>query len=820
MRLRLSCCLPSLRRRDFRGLATVAHHDALFPTVADVTLFISRSRYRWDAGSADAETEHHAAIASARRTMLRHAAVEMGDKDGPQTAEIERYMERGTWREAELFDSLRPSADNLAVLAASLGVEASTIRSALSQLRHTSSNPMGAAGMWFEQEEGGPTAGQLREEIKAGTYQDLARRMPGAEPEHVRRLWSLVNEDELDECTLRSIDTASGVVAFMDVLSTAFPADFGEPGAPEWTTDQLVAELEQAESSTDGQSREELEACRQKIEAAERESWTLDDILTALGENSPTGGDATGESTERDDGGGSGEASSAIRARWSEVNGGLAGNGYGSYVLADEDHREIRRDEYAQRLQFYVDSGVRGHMLLCLDSLGISIESFRHWLQSGEIPREWGGATLNPEEAALISRTAAQNALLVTKIQRLAQALRRTPAVVEDAAQSKSWRLALSEPPFQDDHRPAAQLIQALVWAADALEFIAGSSAAGDRGVPCRQAALDRIVKATALCQIEDGTNDSADMSPAWPYADDDGIDAPAADIDAVVKAVGEVAATLGEPAACVAALCSDIQKGTSRLEKHKSNLAQAGATSAAQQREIGIQMKRVQNAAGLPLSDFAARCRADYFNKLSAGQLSTYEDSHRWFVEMRETYWLAAGQEWTSAVIRPHVWRAVVEELGNQATDEYWAGFVRAKQRDLKLQKQGRGRRRGRKSREMPWLTISQANAQQIEGDPAWEQLSQHLGDANADWLNRLPSQSKMFSKGKRGDMFAQSNHFTAPKGDEGLAQEAVHSAVTWRTKQFMWDLHSRDPVKWYRPNSPVWSSATDRCFAGTRAR
>ena len=118
--------------------------------------------------------------------------------------------------------------------------------------------------------------------------------------------------------------------------------------------------------------------------------------------------------------------------------------------------------------------------------------------------------------------------------------------------------MALSEPPFQDDHRPAAQLIQALVWAADALEFIAGSSAAGDRGVPCRQAALDRIVKATALCQIEDGTNDSADMSPAWPYADDDGIDAPAADIDAVVKAVGEVAATLGEPAACVAALCSD----------------------------------------------------------------------------------------------------------------------------------------------------------------------------------------------------------------------------------------------------------------------
>ena len=80
--------------------------------------------------------------------------------------------------------------------------------------------------------------------------------------------------------------------------------------------------------------------------------------------------------------------------------------------------------------------------------------------------------------------------------------------------------------------------------------------------------------------------------------------------------------------------------------------------------------------------------------------------------------------------------------------------------------------------------------------------------------------AQSKMFSKGKRGDMFAQSNHFTAPKGDEGLAQEAVHSAVTWRTKQFMWDLHSRDPVKWYRPNSPVWSSATDRCFAGTRAR
>jgi hypothetical protein len=152
----------------------------------------------------------------------------------------------------------------------------------------------------------------------------------------------------------------------------------------------------------------------------------------------------------------------------------LAANGYSSYVLGEDDFDTIDQDEYRRRLQYYVGNGIRGHMYLALDSIGISVESFRQWLRTGEVPAEWGGATLDHAEHRLMERHAAQNALLVKKLGRLITALHRAPMAIEQATLTPSWRSALANPPAEAQTSTSASLVSALGWAADSLGALAG----------------------------------------------------------------------------------------------------------------------------------------------------------------------------------------------------------------------------------------------------------------------------------------------------------------------------------------------------------
>jgi hypothetical protein len=45
---------------------------------------------------------------------------------------------------------------------------------------------------------------------------------------------------------------------------------------------------------------------------------------------------------------------------------------------------------------------------------------------------------------------------------------------------------------------------------------------------------------------------------------------------------------------------------------------------------------------------------------------------------------------------------------------------------------------------------------------------------------------------------MFAAEENLTPPAEADVDADEAAHPFVTWRTKEFMWSLHSKDPHKW----------------------
>jgi hypothetical protein len=152
----------------------------------------------------------------------------------------------------------------------------------------------------------------------------------------------------------------------------------------------------------------------------------------------------------------------------------LAGNGYSSYVLGADDFDTVDSEEYARRLRYYVDNDIRGHMYLALDSIGISVESFRQWVRTGQIPAEWGGSTLDHSEHRLMERHATENALLVQKLGRLVAALRRTPKAIEQATVAPSWRSALANTPKDANAAYSAGLVNALGWAADSLQAFAG----------------------------------------------------------------------------------------------------------------------------------------------------------------------------------------------------------------------------------------------------------------------------------------------------------------------------------------------------------
>lgn len=445
--------------------------------------------YRWE----DAEEDAGLAAAN-KRLMLRHAAVDMGEEDGPCAAEIERYTECGTWREAELFESLRPDARHLEVLSTMMGVQPEEVGAVMSQIRHTEQNPFGAAMGFVGEEDGGPSLDSIVEKVSELPYEEFALLFPGKDAGHIKQVWDILHGNELNEETTSAIQLVTRVLTFMDTLSVAFPHDFDASEATrEWNTSDIVAFLDHAAQKT-SDKQGVLLALKSKIEADGRDTWTLQTLQSLLSreEAAERSGDETdgaigqadvgdGDDLDLDEEGEEDESTESAVATitgWNEDHGGLAGNGYSSYVLGADDFDTIDSKEYARRLQYYVRSGIRGHMYLALDSIGVSVESFRQWVRTGEIPAEWGGSTLDRTADRLMQRQAAQNALLVKKLGRLIAALRRTPKVIEQATTSQSWRSALANSPKQGNKAHSDGLLKALAWATDSLEALAGQVSA------------------------------------------------------------------------------------------------------------------------------------------------------------------------------------------------------------------------------------------------------------------------------------------------------------------------------------------------------
>ena len=479
--------LPPLRALGRRALscrvpaAWTEREAEVFPTAADVERFVRSGRYRWEA---DADLS----LAANKRIMLRHLVVELSEEDGPCAAEIERYAEVGTWREAELFESIRPDARHLEALAALMGVKPAEVGAVMSQMRHTEQNPFGAAMAFASEEDGGPSPDSIVETMKAMPYNKFALTLPGKSADYIKTVWDILHGKELDAATTSSIQLVTRVLMLMDALSIAFPHDFAAPGTTrEWETKDIVAfldhALEEAADENDG-----VMALKSKIEADGRDKWTVQTLnaflhgQTVAGSNDEADAVASGAAdAEADNGDGDaeedgegGESGAVSIKRWNEADGGLAGNGYSSYVLGADDFDTVDSEEYARRLKYYVGSGTRGHVYLALDSIGISVESFRQWIRTGQIPVEWGGSTLDHAEQRLMDRRTAQNALLVQKLGRLVAALRRAPRAIQQATVAPSWRASLATQPKEANKAHSAALVNALGWAADSLEALAG----------------------------------------------------------------------------------------------------------------------------------------------------------------------------------------------------------------------------------------------------------------------------------------------------------------------------------------------------------
>lgn len=727
--VRPRCALPVLRlhngRRPVaahflsgaRALAVPAGWDKepadVFPTTADVAMFVSSERYRWEAvpeaGSAEGDDAAAAQLSAAKRMMLRHAAVELGVEDGPGAAEIQRYLQVGTWREAELYDSLRPGAEHLEMMSKMLGLEPSAIKHVVDQLRHTSANPLGAAMKFPTEADGGPSLDTLLEELKGLSYNAFALRYPGKGPEYIKSVWDLVqgkDTSELSAAEIQSLQTVGQVLDFLEALGVAFPSEFGANQKKTFATEELTQILEQRAAEMEGEAGEVITALKAAIEADGRDAWKIDDLVAAIGDGgsdsaaleaatAEEGSDADEEEDGDDDDDEDAEDEDAeaaealmMGAKWDIATGGLASNVGGSFVLGDGDFATVDREEYADRLQHYLGAGIRGHVFLALDSMGISVESFREWLKTGEIPLEWGGATLDHAELQLMQQHAAQNALLIKKLGRLVTALRRAPKAMEQAAIAPSWRSALAKPPTDARVEAPTGMLAALGWAADSLEVLAGTDAGDVPSAPGLQAALDRVseaVKSSAGYEI-------AGNDAQWPYrAGDEGSES--ADLTDILKVVSQVCDELGPSASSIGALCADITKGCESFEHTTDKLVQQTEVTSASQAALGGVLSAVSGAAGLTLEEFSERYREQYFQKIAAGELSTFEESHEWFCGVRAIYWAAAGQQWTLATLRPHIYRAMVEELSLAAANDYWRSFIAAKEEDLKS---GAGKRGG----------------------------------------------------------------------------------------------------------------------------
>eukprot|EP01043_Picozoa_sp_COSAG02_P085650 COSAG02_NODE_23260_length_724_cov_1.475200_1_plen_208_part_00 len=146
----------------------------------------------------------------------------------------------------------------------------------------------------------------------------------------------------------------------------------------------------------------------------------------------------------------------------------------------------------------------------------------------------------------------------------------------------------------------------------------------GSPSAPGLAAALARVSE--AVKQGEQYT--IADNEPHWPYCpeDDDTSDDSVADLNDLLRVVSQVSDALGPGAAPVAALCSDITKGCERFESTTKSMEERATQAKHEQTESGYALRELQQAAGLSLKEFAEHRRAEYFKKLAAGELSTFE--------------------------------------------------------------------------------------------------------------------------------------------------------------------------------------------------
>ena len=69
------------------------------------------------------------------------------------------------------------------------------------------------------------------------------------------------------------------------------------------------------------------------------------------------------------------------------------------------------------------------------------------------------------------------------------------------------------------------------------------------------------------------------------------------------------------------------------------------------------------------------------------------------------------------------------------------------------------------------------------------------HADEATLDWRTERPGQIPTFQRGSRGNMFAAEENLTPVAEADVDADAAAHPFVTWRTKEFMWSLHCKDP-------------------------
>ena len=87
-----------------------------------------------------------------------------------------------------------------------------------------------------------------------------------------------------------------------------------------------------------------------------------------------------------------------------------------------------------------------------------------------------------------------------------------------------------------------------------------------------------------------------------------------------------------------------------------------------------------------------------------------------------RELYWAAAGQQWTMATLQPHLWRAIIDELTAAAREDYYMGFIRAKELDMQHGRGKDGKGRGRQPERI--FQFGQKALDNLRDMPEWEKL------------------------------------------------------------------------------------------------